>query len=87
MLKRSALVLLLPLALLGVFPASASVKATEIIQRSIDGFVRPAYASLHEHAEVLEKSMRKLCAAPSQAELDAVGAKKKTLQNKVFFYS
>lgn len=75
MLKRSALVLvLLPMTLLSVFPASASVKATDIIQRSIDGFVRPAYASLHEHAEALEKSMRKLCAAPSQAELDAARA-------------
>jgi predicted lipoprotein len=74
MLKRSALFLVLPLALLGVAPASAAVKASEIIQRAIDGFVRPAYASLHEHAETLTGSMRKLCVTPSQAELDAARA-------------
>ncbi|UVK55034.1 peptidase M75, Imelysin [Mesorhizobium sp. AR02] len=74
MLKRSALVLILPLALLGVFPASAAVKASDIIQRAIDGFVRPAYVSLHEHAETLTKAMHKLCEAPSQGELDAARA-------------
>ncbi|MBB6413576.1 imelysin family protein [Mesorhizobium sangaii] len=74
MLKRSALVLVLPLALLGVVPASAAVKASEIIQRAIDGFVRPAYASLHDHAGRLTKSMHTLCAAPSQEDLDAARA-------------
>ncbi|QKC93323.1 imelysin family protein [Mesorhizobium sp. NZP2298] len=71
MLKRSALVLVLPLVLLGVFPASAAVKASDIIQQAIDGFVRPAYADLHQHAETLTKAMQKLCKAPSQGELDA----------------
>ncbi|MCV3205876.1 peptidase M75, Imelysin [Mesorhizobium sp. YC-39] len=74
MLKRSALVLVVPLALLGVFPASAAVKASDVIQRAIDGFVRPAYASLHQHAEALTNSMRSLCTAPSQKELDAARA-------------
>lgn len=71
MLKRSALVLVLPLALLGAFPTSASVKASDIIQQAIDGFVRPAYADLHKHAETLTKAMQKLCKAPSRGELDA----------------
>ncbi|MER9948097.1 imelysin family protein [Mesorhizobium sp. M0047] len=71
MLKRSALLLVLPLALLGAVPVSAAVKASEIIQGAIDGFVRPAYAGLHEHAESLTKAMHKLCEAPSQEELDA----------------
>ena len=71
MLKRSALVLALPLALLVAFPASAAVKASDIIQRAIDGFVRPAYADLHQHAETLTKAMHKLCEAPSRGELDA----------------
>ncbi|MFB9978880.1 imelysin family protein [Mesorhizobium kowhaii] len=71
MLKRSALVLVLPLALLGVVPASAAVKASEIIQRAIDGFVRPAYAGLHDHAGRLTKAMHTLCTAPSQEDLDA----------------
>ncbi|RVB34604.1 peptidase M75, Imelysin, partial [Mesorhizobium sp. M7A.F.Ca.CA.001.16.1.1] len=71
MFKRSALFLVLPLALLGVVPASAAVKASDIIQRAIDGFVRPAYAGLHEHAEALTESMRELCVTPSQGELDA----------------
>ncbi|MBZ9739421.1 MULTISPECIES: imelysin family protein [unclassified Mesorhizobium] len=72
--KRFALVLVLPLALLGALPASAAVKASDVIQRAIDGFVRPAYADLHQHAEVLAKAMHKLCEAPSQGELDAVRA-------------
>ncbi|RWO44665.1 MAG: peptidase M75, Imelysin [Mesorhizobium sp.] len=74
MLKRSALFLVLPLALQGVVPASAAVKASDIIQRAIDGFVRPAYAGLHEHAEALTGSMRELCVTPSQGELDAARA-------------
>jgi predicted lipoprotein len=74
MLKRSALVLILPLALLGVFPASAAVKASDIIQRAIDGFVRPAYADLDQHAETLTKAMHTLCEAPSRGELDAARA-------------
>ncbi|UVK39000.1 peptidase M75, Imelysin [Mesorhizobium sp. AR10] len=71
MLKRSALVLVLPLVLFGVLPASAAVKASDVIQRAIDSFVRPAYASLHDHAGRLSKAMHALCDAPSQAGLDA----------------
>ncbi|WP_027054538.1 imelysin family protein [Mesorhizobium erdmanii] len=74
MLKRSALLFVLPLALLGVSPASAAVKASDIIQRAIDGFVRPAYADLHEHAQVLAKAVHKLCEAPSQGELETARA-------------
>ncbi|PTE10293.1 imelysin family protein [Mesorhizobium helmanticense] len=74
MLKRLLPALVLPLVLFGAHPASAAVKAPEIIQRAIDGFVRPAYASLHQHAETLTRSMRNLCAAPSQKELDAARA-------------
>lgn len=74
MLKRLLPALVLPLVLFGAHPAAAAVKASEIIQRAIDGFVRPAYASLHQHAETLTRSMRNLCAAPSQKELDAARA-------------
>ncbi|RVA18578.1 peptidase M75, Imelysin, partial [Mesorhizobium sp. M7D.F.Ca.US.004.03.1.1] len=74
MFKRSALFLVVPLALLGGAPASAAVKASDIIQRAINGFVRPAYAELHQHAEVLTQAMHKLCEAPSQGELDAARA-------------
>lgn len=74
MLKRFLPALVLPLALLGAPPASAAVDASEVIQRAIDGFVRPAYASLHRHAEALTKSMRNLCTAPSQEKLDAARA-------------
>ena len=73
-LERSTLVLVLPLALLGIFPASAAVNASDIIQRAIDGVVRPAYAGLHQHAEALTQAMHRLCEAPSQGELDAVRA-------------
>ena len=81
MLKRSALVLVLPLVLLGVFPASAAVKASDIIQRAIDGFVRLAYAELHQHAEALTKAMHKLCEAPSQGELGAADRKSTRLNS------
>ena len=74
MLKRFLPVLVLPLAVLGVSPASASVKASEIIQRAIDGFVRPAYAGLHDHAGRLAISVQALCEAPSQTALDAAHA-------------
>jgi uncharacterized protein len=50
------------------------VKATDVIQRAIDGFVRPAYARLHDHAGNLARAMHMLCQAPSQDELDAVRA-------------
>ena len=33
------------------------MKASDVIQRAIDGFVRPAYASLHDHAGSLAKAM------------------------------
>ncbi len=74
MLKRFLPVLVLPLAMLGVSPAEASIKASDVIQRAIDGFVRPAYASLHDHAGRLAISVQALCAAPSQSALDAAHA-------------
>ncbi|WP_027061041.1 imelysin family protein [Mesorhizobium loti] len=74
MLKRSVLVLVLPLALLAACPASAAVRASDIIQRAIDGFVRPAYAGLRVHADRLAAAMHKLCEAPSQGELEAARA-------------
>lgn len=72
--KRFLLALVLPLAMSGVTPASAEVKATDVIERAIDGFVRPAYASLHQHAEAMTTLMRTLCDAPSQSVLDAARA-------------
>ncbi|TIX80838.1 MAG: peptidase M75, Imelysin, partial [Mesorhizobium sp.] len=74
MSKRLALVLVLPLVLAGALPASAAAKASDVIQQAIDGFVRPAYARLHEHADSLTKAMRRLCDAPSQDHLDAARA-------------
>ncbi|TIY04761.1 MAG: peptidase M75, Imelysin, partial [Mesorhizobium sp.] len=70
MSKRLALVLVLA----GALPASAAAKASDVIQQAIDGFVRPAYARLHEHADSLTKAMRRLCDAPSQDHLDAARA-------------
>ena len=72
MLKRFLPALALALTLSS--PASASVKASDVIQRAIDGFVRPAYASLHDHAGTLAKGMDTLCQAPSQGNLDAAHA-------------
>ncbi|SIT55200.1 Peptidase M75, Imelysin [Mesorhizobium prunaredense] len=78
MSKPLAFVLVLPLVLslvlAGALPASAAVKASDVIQRAIDGFVRPAYARLHDHADSLSKAMRTLCDAPSQDHFDAARA-------------
>lgn len=64
----------LALALVVSSPASASVKASDVIQRAIDGFVRPTYAGLHDHTSSLAKAMDTLCQAPSQGNLDAAHA-------------
>lgn len=72
MLKRFLPALALALAMSS--PASASVKASDVIQRAIDAFVRPAYASLHNHTGSLAKAMDTLCQAPSQGNLDAAHA-------------
>ncbi|TGP67305.1 peptidase M75, Imelysin, partial [bacterium M00.F.Ca.ET.227.01.1.1] len=55
-------------------PASAEVKASAVIQRAIDGFIRPAYASLRDHAGSLTKAVRSLSDAPSQSSLEAARA-------------
>lgn len=68
-----ALTFALPL-LTAISPASAAVKASDVIGAAIDGFVRPAYASLHNHAAGLTKAMHALCDAPSPANLDAARA-------------
>jgi predicted lipoprotein len=65
------LVVALALPLMAVASASAAVKASDVIGAAIDGFVRPAYASLHTRATELTKAMHALCEAPSQAGLDA----------------
>lgn len=71
MLKRLTIALALPLALLLTLPAHAAVKASDVIGRSIDGFIRPAYAQLHERTAALTTSVKTLCAAPSDANLTA----------------
>ncbi|AZO09914.1 MULTISPECIES: imelysin family protein [unclassified Mesorhizobium] len=74
MLNRLAAALALPFFLAAAMPASAAVKASDVIGRAIDGFVRPAYASLDDHAASLAKAMRTLCEAPSQQSLEAARA-------------
>ncbi|MDX8468860.1 imelysin family protein [Mesorhizobium sp. VK23B] len=74
MSKRLAAALALPLFLVVTLPASAAVKASDVIGRAIDGFVRPAYASLDDHATNLTKSMHRLCAEPSEQNLNAARA-------------
>jgi len=74
MSKHFLLAVALPLVLLGAWPAAAAVKATDVVQRAVDGFVRPAYASLHDHAGSLTRAMQTLCKAPSREDLDAARA-------------
>lgn len=70
-LMSKRLALALPLFLAATLPASAAVKASDVIGRAIDGFVRPAYASLGEHAAGLTKAVRQLCETPSEKNLEA----------------
>jgi hypothetical protein len=71
MSKRMAAALAFSLFLVPAFPAFAAVKASDVIRRAIDGFVRPAYASLDDRAASLARAMHALCDAPSRQKLDA----------------
>jgi len=51
-------------------PASAT-KAQDIVVHSIDGFIRPGYSAFHQSTSALYDAGKALCAAPSQASLDA----------------
>lgn len=71
MLRRLFAPLVLAAVLLGALPALAAVKASDVIGAAVEGFVRPAYATLHHRTAELAKAMQALCEAPSQAGLDA----------------
>lgn len=55
-------------------PADAAVKASDVIDRAIDGFVRPAYATLHKDAAAARTDVEALCRTPSQDSLDKARA-------------
>jgi predicted lipoprotein len=69
--KRLILAFALLPILLAAAPAVAAVQASQVISRAADGFVRPAYAALHERASAAAKAVTALCGAPSQSHLDA----------------
>ena len=70
-MKWLTLVLATPLLAGAVSPAFANEKATEIIENSITGFVRPAYAALHGRANALNDAVKTLCASPSPVNLQS----------------
>lgn len=55
-------------------PAQAAVKASDVVGGAVDGFIRPAYAQLHERAAALATSVKALCAAPDETALEAARA-------------
>jgi predicted lipoprotein len=59
------------LAFLGEAPPAFATKATDIINGAIYGFVRPSYHAFRESTSSLSEAGKVLCAAPSQAALDA----------------
>jgi len=73
MLRRLVLALALPLAL--VQPAPAAEKASDVIARAVDGFVRPAYAGLRDRAASMSGAMKSLCEAPSPEHVEAARAR------------
>jgi predicted lipoprotein len=70
-MKRLGILLAIPLSTAVASIAFANEKATEIIEDSVSGFVRPAYAALHERADALTDAVKALCAEPSPANLQS----------------
>lgn len=69
-LLPALLALALPLA--ATWPSGAApVKAADVINAAIDGFVRPAYGQLHASSTTLGKAIKALCDAPTAANLEA----------------
>ena len=56
---------------LGLASPALATKAQDIVNRAIDGFVRPGYHTFHETTTALSEAGKALCATPSQAALDA----------------
>lgn len=73
-MSKCLAILALPLLIFTASPAGAAVKAADVIQRAIDGFVRPAYADLGDRASDLARGMRQLCEAPSRQNLELARA-------------
>lgn len=63
--------LLLALVSATVMPAHANERATGIVARAIDGFIRPGYAAFHRATGDLVKAEKGLCEAPSEQRLNA----------------
>jgi predicted lipoprotein len=55
-------------------PAQAAVKASDVVSEVIDGFIRPAYAELHNRSVSLTTSIQELCARPGDENLEAARA-------------
>jgi hypothetical protein len=70
-LFRSAAIVIAITFGLGVATPASATKATDIVGGAIDGFVRPGYEAFHETTSKLVDAENALCAAPSQAALDA----------------
>ena len=68
---RLAACVIAPLCLSTATQASAAASATDVVNNAIDGFVRPGYQTFHRATSALLADQRALCAAPSQATLDA----------------
>ena len=70
-MRLKTLLPMLVLAMPFAAPAQAAVKASDVVAAATDGFIRPAYADLHDRAAELQTSMAGLCSAPSPQRLDA----------------
>ena len=70
MLTRLLACLLVPLCLGSASPAFASAKATDVVNRAVDGFVRPGYAKFHQATSEMAAAQTALCKTPSQPSLE-----------------
>ena len=64
-LNRLAAIFVFAAASIG--SASANDRATEIVNASVEGFIRPAYAMLAERSGALSDAVSTLCVTPSPA--------------------
>jgi predicted lipoprotein len=55
-------------------PPLDPVKVRTVMEKAVDGFIRPGYDSFRDSAKALESKVQALCAAPSKDALDAAKA-------------
>ncbi|MCM2401331.1 hypothetical protein NBH20_09200 [Rhizobium sp. S153] len=78
-MKRNALLLLAAMLATPAAAQDATLAAprlheeaiSTVLEKAVDGFIRPGYRNFRDHADAMGAAMQTLCSAPSQQNLDA----------------